>query len=113
MTDAAFTAQWYLYLLRCRDNSLYGGITLDPDRRCHEHNEVRGRASRYVWARRPATLVWLQPVAGKSVALKLEYRLKRLPRKQKEQLLIRPESWQQLLLVQSGTVGADSIITAE
>ncbi|WMC09936.1 GIY-YIG nuclease family protein [Oceanimonas pelagia] len=91
-------SQWHLYLLRCRDNSLYGGISLEPERRCHEHNQMRSRASRYVWARRPAVLVWHQPVADRATALKLEYRLKRLPRKQKEQLLARPHRWQQWLL---------------
>ncbi|ATG75784.1 endonuclease [Zobellella denitrificans] len=96
-TDTAEAHGWFVYLLRCRDHSLYAGISLDPERRCREHNQRQSLASRYVWARRPATLAWQQEVADKSTALKLEYRLKQLTRKQKEQLLQDPEDWRQLL----------------
>lgn len=85
---------WYLYMLRCRDGSLYTGISLDPARRCLEHNQQRSRASRYVWTRRPAQLVWQRPVANQSVALRLEYRLKRLTKVRKEQLLREDGAWQ-------------------
>ncbi|ART79972.1 GIY-YIG nuclease family protein [Oceanisphaera avium] len=84
---------WYLYLVRCVDGSLYAGISLDPQRRCHEHNQQRSRASRYVWARRPAQLVWNKPVASHSEALKLEIKLKRLSKAQKEQLIIEDKVW--------------------
>lgn len=94
---------WFIYLLRCRDDSLYAGISLDPERRCHEHNRQAGRASRYVWARRPARLVWQRPVADQSQALRLELRLKRLPRARKEQLLHQPELWQRLLAADTKT----------
>lgn len=87
---------WYIYLLRCRDNSLYTGISLDPKRRCQEHNQQASRAARYVWSRRPATLVWQRKVGSHSVALKLEYRLKRLSKTAKEALLVNEVHWQQL-----------------
>ncbi|MDP5293776.1 GIY-YIG nuclease family protein [Oceanimonas sp. CHS3-5] len=106
-------SQWHLYLLRCRDDSLYGGITLEPERRCREHNELKARASRYVWSRRPAVLVWQQAVGDKSTALKLEYRLKRLPRKQKEQLLSRPESWRQWLLKNEDPANAGPLVMTD
>ena len=89
---------WFIYLLRCRDDSLYAGITLDPQRRCREHNGDARRASRYVWSRRPAVLVWQQPLADKSTALRLERHLKRLPKARKEALLLAPEHWQTLLM---------------
>lgn len=92
--DAALS--WHLYLLRCADGSLYTGISLDPLRRCQEHNQQRSRASRYVWARRPAHLVWCQKVASHSVALQLERRLKRLPKLKKEQLLLEESIWLEL-----------------
>src|SRR5690554_6295916 len=60
MTDESPT--WFVYLLRCRDRSLYAGISRDPERRCREHNEHQRLASRYVWSRRPAELVWRLPV---------------------------------------------------
>ncbi|PSJ38735.1 endonuclease [Zobellella taiwanensis] len=95
MTDESPT--WFVYLLRCRDRSLYAGISRDPERRCREHNEHQRLASRYVWSRRPAELVWRLPVADKSTALRLEYRLKRLDKQQKEQLLLEAEGWQRWL----------------
>lgn len=88
---------WCVYLLRCADNSLYAGISLDPDRRCLEHNQQRSRASRYVWARRPAQIAWQRSVANHSLALKLEIRLKRLSKAKKEQLLLNDGVWEQLL----------------
>ncbi|GAA3549332.1 GIY-YIG nuclease family protein [Zobellella aerophila] len=84
---------WFIYLLRCRDGSLYTGISLDPLRRCREHNRDARRASRYVWSRRPAVLVWQQPLTDKSLALRLERRLKRLSKARKEALLAAPERW--------------------
>lgn len=95
MTDESTT--WFVYLLRCRDRSLYAGISRDPERRCREHNEHQRLASRYVWSRRPAELVWRLPVVDKSTALRLEYRLKRLGKQQKEQLLLDAEGWQRWL----------------
>lgn len=84
---------WYIYLLRCRDGSFYAGISLDPVRRCKEHNLQVSRASRYVWSRRPAELVWQRAVANQSVALKLEYRLKKLSKVAKERLLQDDHGW--------------------
>lgn len=95
-SPAASPQCWYIYLLRCRDNSLYTGISLDPHRRCQEHNQHVTRAARYVWSRRPATLVWQRKVADRSIALKLEYRLKRLSKTAKEALLVNEAHWQQL-----------------
>lgn len=88
---------WYLYLLRCKDGSLYAGISVAPERRCIEHNQQRSRASRYVWARRPAHIVWQRSVANQSMALKLEVRLKRLNKTRKERLLVEESMWQTLL----------------
>ena len=91
------TKQWHVYLVRCADGSLYAGISLAPERRCIEHNQQRSRASRYVWARRPAYLVWQRAVANHSQALKLEIRLKRLTKTKKEQLLEQDAAWLALL----------------
>ncbi len=90
------TSSWSLYLLRCRDGSLYAGISLDPVRRCMEHNQQASRASRYVWSRRPAELVWQRTVASQSQALQLEYRLKRLSKAAKERLLQDDSGWMAL-----------------
>jgi putative endonuclease len=75
----------YVYLLRCRDGSLYCGWTTTLERRFAEH--TAGRASRYTRSRLPVELVWSQQVASRSEALREEARIKRLTRTQKLQLL--------------------------
>jgi predicted GIY-YIG superfamily endonuclease len=75
---------WFVYLLRCADDSLYAGVTNDLDRRCRQHNA--GKASRYTRCRLPATLVYHEPAANKSAALRRELALKALPKRAKERL---------------------------
>ena len=77
--------RWFVYLLRCSDESLYCGITKDLGRRVQEHNE--GIGSRYTRSRLPVQLVWSSPPLSKSQAYKEEYRIKRLTKKAKETLL--------------------------
>ncbi len=67
--------QWFVYLLRCADNSLYCGITTDMDRRLAQHNA--GTASKYTRAKRPVTLAAKVEVEDKSTALKLELKVKK------------------------------------
>lgn len=76
---------WVVYMLRCADGSLYTGITTDVARRCRQHNA--GTASRYTRSRRPTRLVYQEPAASRSAALRREAALKRLSRQQKEALL--------------------------
>ncbi|MEZ7198336.1 GIY-YIG nuclease family protein [Pseudodesulfovibrio karagichevae] len=77
---------WYVYLLRCADNSLYCGITNDLDRRLTAHNA--GTASKYTRARLPVALAASVEVDGKSAALKLELAIKKLPAGQKIERLM-------------------------
>ncbi len=76
----------YVYLLRCRDGSLYCGWTTALERRFAEH--AAGRASRYTRSRLPVELVWSVQLASRSEALREEARIKRLTRAQKLQLLV-------------------------
>src|SRR4051794_8271592 len=78
---------WIVYLLRCSDGSLYTGITNDLERRLASHNA--GRASRYTRSRLPVKVVHTQPVRGRGAALRLEIRIKRLPRAEKLALITR------------------------
>jgi putative endonuclease len=71
----------YVYLLRCRDGSLYCGWTTDPERRLRQHEN--GIASRYTRRRRPVEMVWTVAVADRSAALREEYRIKQLTRAEK------------------------------
>ena len=68
----------WVYLLRCRDASLYTGWTVDVQRRLARHQA--GVASRYTASRLPAELMLAIPMADKSAARREEARIKRLPR---------------------------------
>jgi predicted GIY-YIG superfamily endonuclease len=83
---AASRANWWVYILRCADGSLYTGITTDLGRRCQRHND--GKASRYTRSRRPIKLVYQEGCATRSLALKREAAVKSLSRQEKL-LLIR------------------------
>jgi len=74
-------------MLRCRDGTLYTGATNNLERRVAVHG--RGRGAAYTRARLPVTLVWSEPAADRSAALRREAALKRLSRAEKL-LLIRP-----------------------
>ena len=69
--------QWVVYLIRCSDESLYCGITNNLKNRLAAHNS--GRGAKYTKSRRPVELVGSSSEMTKSDALKLEYRVKRLP----------------------------------
>ena len=75
MTDA------WVYLLRCRDGSLYCGWTSDLERRLAAHRG--GRASRYTASRLPVALALAQPMADRGAARREEARIKRLTRAEK------------------------------
>jgi putative endonuclease len=69
---------WRVYLLRCRDGSLYAGATNDLARRLTRH--ASGRGSRYTRSRLPVVLVYEESVSGRSAALRREAAIKRLDR---------------------------------
>ena len=76
--------EWVVYLIRCSDDSLYCGITNNLKNRLAAHNS--GRGAKYTKTRRPVTLVGVSATMTKGDALKLEYRVKRVPagKKKKE-----------------------------
>jgi putative endonuclease len=76
-----------VYLLRCRDGSLYTGWTVDLDRRLARHQA--GTASRYTASRRPVELALALPMTDRSAARREEARIKRLPRAGKLELMLR------------------------
>jgi putative endonuclease len=78
----------WVYLLRCRDGSLYTGWTVDVDRRLARHR--RGLASRYTASRLPVELALTLPMPDRSAARREEARIKRLPRAAKLALLSSP-----------------------
>ena len=78
---------WFVYMLRCSDDSLYSGITKDIDRRLNEHNSDNKKGARYTRARRPVVLVYQEPCDDRAIASQREYQLKKLNREQKNILL--------------------------
>ena len=75
----------WVYVLRCRDGSLYTGWTTDLERRVARHQA--GRASRYTASRRPVTLALALPMPDRGAARREEARIKALPRPAKLALL--------------------------
>jgi len=76
---------WFVYILRCADDTLYTGITTDLERRLEEHN--KGKGARYTSSRIPVTMVYSREAADRSEASRIECELKRLPRSRKLQLI--------------------------
>ena len=76
----------WVYLLRCRDGSLYTGWTVDVERRLARHQS--GLGSRYTASRLPVELALVIPMPDRSTARREEARIKRLSRSEKLALLI-------------------------
>ena len=76
---------WYVYILRCSDGTLYTGSTDDVARRTAVHNS--GKGAKYTRARRPVEVVYTETLPSYSDALKREYVIKQLTRLQKLQLI--------------------------
>jgi putative endonuclease len=79
---------WRVYILRCRDGSLYTGATNDLARRLAAH--AAGRGARYTRSRLPVVLCWCEPARGRGAALRREAALKRLRRAEKLRLIGAP-----------------------
>ena len=81
------TVLWHVYLVRCRDGSLYTGVAIDVRRRLQEHR--RGKGARYLKGRGPLRLVLSAAVGDRGLALRVERRIKKLPKARKEALIRR------------------------
>jgi putative endonuclease len=84
MPAVATRPEWFLYLARCADGTLYTGIARDVARRMAKHNA--GRGARYTRGRGPLAVCAVRRCASKSEALRLELAVKRLSRAAKERL---------------------------
>ena len=77
--------RYYVYILKCKDGTLYAGYTPDINRRVKLHNA--GKGARYTRDRRPVELVWCKEYRYFKKAFKKEMAIKKLTRKQKEKLI--------------------------
>jgi len=78
---------WFVYILRCADNSLYTGVALDVNKRLDEHNGIAKNGAKYTHGRRPVKLVYQESVNSRSAACKREYIIRTLKKSQKEILI--------------------------
>ncbi len=76
---------FYCYILECADHTYYTGWTTDPERRLRQHN--KGTGARYTRSRLPVKMVYLEPQADRTAAMKRERAIKRLSRERKIKLI--------------------------
>ncbi len=78
---------WYLYIVKCADESLYTGITKDLERRIKEHNNNNLLGSKYTKYRRPVKLIYSETFGNRSEASKRESEIKSWAREEKLKLI--------------------------
>ena len=88
---------YYVYMLLCRDDSLYTGITPDLERRMRQHLGLIKGGARYTKLRPPKEMAALWTVPDKSAAAKAEYAIKRLTREEKQRLVANPDAAEEIL----------------
>ena len=76
---------WFVYIIRCENDSLYTGCTNHLIRRWNKH--VSGNGAKYLRAHKPEKVVFVEPHPDQSHACKREYEIKQLSKKQKEALV--------------------------
>jgi putative endonuclease len=79
------TPDHFVYVVRCRDDTLYTGYTTDVERRVREHDA--GEGAKYTRGRTPVELVHVERFDSKSRAMSREYEIKQLSRSRKEDLV--------------------------
>jgi putative endonuclease len=78
---------WYVYILKCKDSSLYTGSTTDISRRLSEHNS--GKGGNYARMRYPVKLLLTEPYQSRSIAQKREAQIKRWTKDKKLAFVLR------------------------
>ena len=82
--------RWQIYIIECRDGSLYTGITIDLEKRLAAHNA--GKGAKYTTSRRPVRLIYSEGAANRSEASKRENAIKKLNRNDKLSLCAKQDS---------------------
>ncbi len=89
--------EWSVYIIRCSDRSLYTGMTTDVQRRFGEHLSGDRTAAKYTKSFSSMELAYEIPIGNRSLAAKIEYRIKRLPKQKKELIISRRLSRDELI----------------
>lgn len=80
-------SDWFVYIVRCSDHTLYTGVTTDPVKRLRQHNGELVGGAKYTRARRPVELVWKEQHVDRSGATQREYAIKQMTLWQKRELI--------------------------
>ncbi|WP_233220068.1 GIY-YIG nuclease family protein [Pleurocapsa sp. CCALA 161] len=78
---------WSIYIIRCGDRSLYTGISNNVAKRFAVHQSGSSKAAKYTRTRHPLRLVFTAEIGTKSAASRMEYCVKQLPKRTKENLV--------------------------
>ena len=78
---------YYIYILRCQGDKLYTGITTDVQRRFEEHSKQSGKGAKFTRSHKAESVEAVWSATDRSLASKLEYRIKSLKRAQKLSLI--------------------------
>jgi len=78
---------YYAYIVRCADGSLYTGITPNIEKRLKQHNGLLAGGAKYTRSRQPVVLVYTEKCATRTAAFRREGEIKALTKAQKEKLL--------------------------
>ncbi|NKB77234.1 MAG: GIY-YIG nuclease family protein [Gammaproteobacteria bacterium] len=78
---------WFVYIVRCADNSLYTGVTTNIERRVFEHNSQTKRGAKYTRSRQPVSVVYWEQAANRSIASQREFAIKKMDRPHKNILI--------------------------
>ncbi|MCC4798712.1 GIY-YIG nuclease family protein [Enterovibrio norvegicus] len=84
--EALSAPLWHVYLIRTKNNALYCGVTTDVARRFDEHQKNGTKTAKYLRGKQPLTLAWSYEVGDKRLAMSLEWKIKRLSKREKERL---------------------------
>lgn len=76
---------WFVYIIRCKDGSLYTGCTNHILRRWHQHNS--GKGAKYLRAYPPVAMVYIEECVDRSEASQREYQIKQYSKQEKEELI--------------------------
>lgn len=86
MEEITNSKKYYAYMLKCKDNTIYSGYTVDLNKRLEVHNS--GKGAKYTRARLPVKLVYFEEFQSKVEAMKAERKFKKYKRSEKEKLIL-------------------------